>query len=191
MYDFASSHFILNMSKIVIYQAFPRYFGNTKSNPVSDGSIDQNGCGKFNDFTLKALQSIRDLGITHVWFTGVLEHATKTDYSAYGIETDHPAVVKGKAGSPYAIKDYYDVDPDLAVNVKERMTEFEALIARTHKAGLKVLIDFVPNHLARNYRSVTKPPHVNELVKKTIHRLLLRQTTTFIICPANRWICNF
>lgn len=152
-----SSFFILNMSKIVIYQAFPRYFGNTKSNPVSDGSIDQNGCGKFNDFTLKALQSIRDIGVTHVWFTGILEHATKTDYSAYGIATDHPAVVKGKAGSPYAVKDYYDVDPDLAVHPENRLAEFKELLERCRQIGLKTIIDIVPNHVARQYKSDASP----------------------------------
>ena len=84
------------MGKIVIYQVFPRYFGNARQNPVSDGNLEQNGCGKLNDFSLKAFESIRDLGVSHIWFTGILEHATKTDYSAYGIVKDHPAVVKGK-----------------------------------------------------------------------------------------------
>ena len=95
------------------------------------------------------LKSIRNLGITHVWYTGVIEHAHATDYSAFGITPDNPCVVKGKAGSPYAISDYYDIDPDIAVSVPDRMKEFEQLVERTHKAGMKVLIDFVPNHVAR------------------------------------------
>ncbi|MDD4713319.1 MAG: alpha-amylase family protein [Bacteroidales bacterium] len=145
------------MSKIVIYQVFPRYFGNNRGNPVYNGSIDQNGCGKLNDISLKALRSICDLGASHIWLTGIIEHATRTDYSAYGIVKDHPAVVKGKAGSPYAVKDYYDVDPDLAVDPAHRMEEFKALLERCHQSGLKVIIDFVPNHVARQYKSDVAP----------------------------------
>jgi len=145
------------MPKPIIYQLLPRYFGNECRNHVHNGSIEQNGCGKFNDITKKALEAIKGLGVTHVWFTGVLEHATQTDYSSIGIDKDHPAVVKGKAGSPYAIKDYYDVDPDLAVDPENRMKEFANLIRRTHTAGLKVIIDFIPNHLAREYHSDSAP----------------------------------
>lgn len=109
------------MSKFIIYQVLPRLFGNNNTTNKPHGSVEENGCGKFNDFTLKALKEIKALGATHIWYTGIIEHATQTDYSAYGIRKDHPAVVKGKAGSPYAIKDYYDVDPDLAVDVADRM----------------------------------------------------------------------
>ena len=116
-----------------------------------------------NDFTDCELKRIRDFGFTHIWYTGLIEHATQTDYSEYGIAQDHPAVVKGVAGSPYAIKDYYDIDPDLSVNVKKRMKEFEALVARTHAADLKFIIDFVPNHVARQYKSDAKPARVKDL----------------------------
>ena len=135
----------------------PRLFGNTTANCIEGGNIEQNGCGKFNDITTKALKAIKNLGITHVWYTGVLEHTTRTDYTKYGIESTHPATVKGEAGSPYAIKDYYDVDPDLAVNVEKRREEFKALIDRTHKNGLKAIMDFIPNHVARHYKSDNRP----------------------------------
>lgn len=115
------------------------------------------------DFTAKALNEIRSLGATHIWYTGIIEHATQTDYRRYNISPDHPAVVKGKAGSPYAIKDYYDVDPDLAKDVPERMKEFENLVSRTHRAGLKVIIDFVPNHVARQYHSDAQPDGTTQL----------------------------
>ena len=151
------------MSKISIYQVLPRLFGNEITTNKQNGTIQENGCGKFNSFTPKALKEIKSLGITHVWYTGVIEHATQTDYSAFGIRKDHQGVVKGKAGSAYAIKDYYDVDPDLAENVETRMTEFEALVERTHKAGMKVIIDFVPNHVARQYHSDAKPKGVTDL----------------------------
>ena len=142
-----------NKDKIIIYQVFTRLFGNNNSHCIANGTIQENGCGKMADFTAKALGEIKDLGATHIWYTGVIEHATQTDYRRHGITPDHPTVVKGKAGSPYAIKDYYDIDPDLSKDVPERMKEFENLVQRTHKAGLKVIIDFVPNHVARQYQS--------------------------------------
>ncbi|MDR0795917.1 MAG: alpha-amylase [Tannerella sp.] len=152
-----------HVNKIIIYQVLPRLFGNKNQTLVKNGTMAENGVGKFSDFTCKALDEIKRMGITHIWYTGVIEHATQTDYSAYGIRKDHHAIVKGKAGSPYAIKDYYDVDPDLADDVPQRMLEFEKLIDRTHKAGMKVIIDFVPNHVARQYHSDARPPAVYNL----------------------------
>jgi glycosidase len=139
--------------KILIYQVLPRLFGNENPNPIANGNIEENGCGKLSAFTQKALNEIKTMGFTHIWFTGLLEHATQTDYSTWGIRKDHPAVVKGKAGSPYAIKDYYDICPDLADRVENRMQEFKQLTERTHQAGMKIIIDFVPNHVAREYHS--------------------------------------
>ena len=150
--------------KPLIYQIFTRLYGNNQHTAnIPNGTIEENGCAKLNDITQQQLQRISDFGFTHVWFTGLLEHATQTDYSAFGIAKDHPSVVKGKAGSPYAIKDYYDIDPDLAVNVKNRMREFDALLRRTHKAGLKMVIDFVPNHVARQYNSDKCPRGIRDL----------------------------
>jgi glycosidase len=149
-------------NKLIIYQLLPRLFGNTKTLNKTYGSIEENGVGKFNDINDKALQEIKKMGFTHVWFTGVIEHATMTDYSKFGIKPDDPDVVKGRAGSPYAIKDYYDVDPDLAVDVKNRMAEYQALIDRTHANGLKVIMDLVPNHVARTYTSDVKPAGVSD-----------------------------
>jgi glycosidase len=149
-------------NKLTIYQLLPRLFGNTNQTNKFYGSIEENGVGKFNDINDKALQEIKKMGFTHVWYTGVIEHATMTDYSQFGIKPDDPDVVKGRAGSPYAVKDYYDVDPDLAVDVSNRMKEYEALIERTHQNGLKVTMDFVPNHVARTYASDTKPQDVRD-----------------------------
>ena len=149
--------------KIIIYQVFTRLFSNRNNTRKVNGTIEENGCGKLNDFTPGILKQIRELGVTHIWYTGVIRHATMTDYSRYGIPRQHPAVVKGRAGSPYAITDYYDIDPDLAVNVEERMLEFEKLVSRTHSAGLKMIIDFVPNHVARQYKSICKPQGVRDL----------------------------
>ncbi len=143
--------------KEVVYQVFTRLFGNTNTNNKPWGTLEENGVGKFNDFTDKALTEIKDLGVTHIWYTGVPHHDVITDYTKYGISNDDPDIVKGRAGSPYAVKDYYNVNPDLAENVENRLQEFEALIERSHNAGLKVLIDIVPNHVARNYQSLTNP----------------------------------
>lgn len=148
---------------MTIYQIFTRLYGNPNSSNVLNGTMEENGCAKMNDITDKVLRRIKSDGYTHVWYTGLIEHATQTDYSSYGIAKDHPVVVKGQAGSPYAIKDYYDIDPDLAVNVSARMKEFEALVARTHKMGLKMIMDFVPNHVARQYHSDVCPKGVKDL----------------------------
>lgn len=149
--------------KIIIYQVFTRLFGNRSTTCKENGSLAENGCGKMSFFDDTTLRRFKRLGITHVWYTGIIRHASKTDYSKYGVPRQHPAVVKGNAGSPYAITDYYDVDPDLADNVDDRVGEFERLVERTHKAGLKVIIDFVPNHVARQYKSVKKPEGVKDL----------------------------
>lgn len=148
--------------KIVIYQIFTRLFGNTKTTNAFNGSMEVNGCGKMNDISDKALSELKKFGVSHVWYTGIIEHATMTDFSSYGIKADNPEVVKGIAGSPYAIKDYYDVNPDLAVDVKNRIGEFEDLVKRSHANDLKVLIDFVPNHVARGYNSDAKPKGVKD-----------------------------
>ena len=174
-------------NKILIYQVFTRLYGNRNTTRKEWGTLEENGSGKFNDFDAKALKKIKDLGMSHVWFTGVIRHATQTDYSKYGIPTQHPAVVKGRAGSPYAICDYYDVDPDLAVNVDKRMKEFEALIERTHKAGLKVIIDFVPNHVARQYQSIAKPKGVKDLGADDNTNDGFNPQNNFYYCPGQQF----
>jgi glycosidase len=175
--------------KLLIYQLFVRLFGNQNQTNKYYGSIEENGCGKFNDINERALQEITKMHFSHVWFTGVIEHATMTDYSYYGIKRDDPDVVKGRAGSPYAIKDYYDVDPDLAVNVKERMQEFEALVQRTHAQGLKVIIDFVPNHVARTYQSDAKPADVKDFGEDDDTSIAFSPTNDFYYLPGKKfWV---
>jgi hypothetical protein len=169
--------------KIVIYQVFTRLFGNTNTTNKPWGTIEENGVGKFRDFTPKALREIRELGVTHLWLTGVLHHNVIRDYTAYGISNDDPDVVKGRAGSPYAIKDYYSVDPDLAVNPAQRLEEFKALVMRTHKAGLKVIIDIVPNHVARNYHSIGKPSGVKDFGENDNKALTYARKNNFYYLP--------
>lgn len=152
----------MDRNKIIIYQVLPRLFGNKKNKNKWNGNINENGTGKFNYFTNRALSEIRKMGFSHVWYTGVIAHASQTDYTSYGIPKQYPEIIKGIAGSPYAIRDYYDVDPDLAVKVENRMKEFENLVSRTRKNGMDVIIDFVPNHLARDYKSTMKPASATE-----------------------------
>ena len=148
--------------KPVVYQVFTRLFGNTNTNNQPWGTIEHNGVGKFSDFTPEALKAIKSLGTSHIWYTGVPHHAVINDYTDFGISNDDPDVVKGRAGSPYAVKDYYNVNPDLADDPAKRLEEFEALIARTHAAGMKVIIDIVPNHVARDYHSLSAPEGVSD-----------------------------
>ena len=169
--------------KEVVYQVFTRLFGNTKTNNKTWGTLEENGVGKFNDFTDKALKEIKDLGATYIWYTGVPHHDVITDYTAFGISNDDPDIVKGRAGSPYAVKDYYNVNPDLAENPANRLQEFEALIARTHKAGLKVLIDIVPNHVARNYEGLTNPEGVTDFGAEDDKTLTYQVNNNFYYNP--------
>ena len=169
--------------KPIIYQLMTRLFGNKTSTNKPFGTIEENGVGKFNDVDDAALRGIKELGITHVWFTGVIEHAVLTDYTKYGIPLDDADVVKGRAGSPYAIKDYYDVNPDLAVDVPNRMKEFDALVQRTHNAGMKVFIDFVPNHVARAYKSDVKPEGVKDLGEMDDKSVAFKASNNFYYLP--------
>ena len=178
-------------NKMIIYQIFTRLYGNRNTCRKEGGTIDENGCGKLNDFTPSTLKKIREMGVSHIWYTGIIRHATQTDYTAYGIPKNHPAIVKGRAGSPYAITDYYDIDPDLAVDVNQRMQEFEALIERTHKAGMKVIIDFVPNHVARQYHSICKPDGVKDLGEGDNPQNGFDQQNNFYYCPGQRFTPYF
>ena len=177
----------MSNDKIIIYQLLPRLYGNRNTTRKENGSIADNGCGKFNDLTTSVLKSIQQKGVSHIWFTGVIRHATKTDYTAHGIPANHPAIVKGNAGSPYAITDYYDVDPDLAEDVDNRMAEFEALVSRARKARLGVIIDFVPNHVARQYASLCKPKGVKDLGADDNRDHGFDPLNNFYYCPG----CSF
>ncbi len=169
--------------KMVVYQMMTRLFANTKTINKPFGTLEDNGVGKMNDISTTALKEIKNLGVTHVWYTGVIEHALLTDNTKHGIPLDDADVVKGRAGSPYAIKDYYDVNPDLAVVVKNRMQEFEQLVARSHSENLKVIIDFVPNHVARSYRSDAKPTGVKDLGENDDTSVSFKPSNNFYYLP--------
>ena len=162
------------MEKMIIYQMLPRLWGDKRGGLRMRGSLEDNGTGKFSDIDSPTLEYIRWLGCSHVWFTGIIRHSTKA--ASQGCVPSHPQFVKGEAGSPYAIEDYYDVNPYLADDSDRRMEEFEALVKRTHDAGLKVILDFVPNHVARDYgkvsrqsRSAADEPVLGENDDRSVH----------------------
>ncbi len=169
------------MAKFAIYQVLTRSFGNPITQPKIDGNIEENGCGKFNHFSEKVLDSIKNLGITHIWFTSIIRHATTTVYPS--IPSNNSSIVKGKAGSPYAITDYFDVHPDLAENVANRMLEFEDLLERTHRSNLKVIIDFVPNHLSREYKSIMQPNNIEDFGETDNTELSFHPQNNFYYLP--------
>lgn len=169
--------------KIVVYQVFTRLFGNTSTTNNPWGTLEENGVGKFSDFTDKALEEIKDLGVSHIWYTGIPHHAVIRDYSAFGISDDDPDVVKGRAGSPYAVKDYYQVNPDLADDPAKRMEEFEALIQRTHRHGMKVIIDIVPNHVARKYEGKNNPEGVSDFGANDDQTVAYHKNNNFYYIP--------
>lgn len=174
--------------KIIIYQVFTRLFGNRNTARVPNGTLRVNGTGKMSDFDAERLRRIHDMGFTHVWYTGVIRHATATDYSKHGIPRQHPSVVKGVAGSPYAITDYYDIDPDLADDIDRRINEFQQLVDRTHQAGMKVIIDFVPNHVAREYHSIMKPEGVRDLGEDDDTGKHFSPINNFYYCPGQPFV---
>lgn len=177
----------LEPKKVVVYQVFTRLFGNTNTTNKPWGTKEENGVGKFNDFTDKALQEIKDLGVTHIWYTGVPHHALVGDYSSIGISSDDPDVVKGRAGSPYAVKDYYHVNPDLAVNPAKRLEEFEALIQRTHNNGLKLIIDIVPNHIARKYEGKNNPKGIQDFGAQDDVSVEYKRDNNFYYIPNSKF----
>lgn len=174
-------------NKIVVYQVFTRLFGNKNTTNKPWGTIEENGVGKFNDFTPLALAEIKKLGVNYIWYTGVPHHAVIRDYTAIGISNDDPDVVKGRAGSPYAVKDYYNVNPDLAVNPGYRLEEFEALIARTHNAGMKVIIDIVPNHIARKYEGKNNPLGVKDFGVDDDQTIEYKRDNNFYYIPNSKF----
>lgn len=173
------------MEKMIIYQILIRLFGNRNTTRKRNGTLKENGCGKMNYFDTRTLKNIKRLGITHIWYTGIIRHASQTDYSNYGIPCQNPSIVKGKAGSPYAIADYYDIDPDIAVNVERRMDEFESIVRRTHDTGMKVVIDFIPNHVARQYHSICKPEGVKDLGEDDDTNMHFSAGNNFYYCWGN------
>ena len=171
---------------INIYQLFPRLFGNRNTYCVQHGSISENGCGHFADIDENALRSLSGLGFSHIWLTGVLRHATQTEYNDIGLKANHPDITKGKAGSPYSITDYYDLDPDLAENPGERMLEFERLVDRIHSFGMKVIMDFVPNHLSREYHS--HRGDIEQFGERDDDKVFFSPDNNFYYCPGQDFI---
>lgn len=170
--------------RVVIYSALPRLFYNPQAQPPTlHGTWQQNGSGTLEDFTIDALLSLRDLGITHLWLIGVIRHATTTDFHLPHIPTQHPDIVKGHAGSPYAITDYYDMHPAIVRNKEQRMAAFHDLIDRCKQVGLKLIIDFVPNHVSRQYASTHLPEGEDDLGATDNSSLAFHPNNNFYYLP--------
>lgn len=140
-----------------IYALPIRHFIGALDGPDRCRGFERVVSGKFSSLSGPALNSIRELGFTHLWLIGVVRHATGRDWSEIGLPPDPPDVLKGRAGSPFAIRDSFDVCPDHADDPSFRMDEFKACVDRVHDSGMRVIIDFVPNHVARTYASVVRP----------------------------------
>lgn len=173
--------------KHVVYQMMFHLWGNQNTNVKRNGSAAENGVTKFKDVSTKGLQALKKKGYSHLYTTGILEHATMEDFSAFGSPLDHPQVVKGRAGSPFAIKDYYDVNPFLADKPAERMQEFAAMLDRVHQADLKLVLDFVPNHLARVYHSDQKPAGVVDFGQNDNKDLSFSPSNNFYYLPGTQF----
>lgn len=179
---------VIKTCNMNIYQLFVRTFGNKNTDVVFDGDKTQNGCGTFSDINDNALNALKRMGVTHIWLTGIIRHSSMSSYPELGIKSTNPLITKGKAGSPYSIMDYYDIDPDLATNPGNRMEEFEELLYRIHEKGLKVIIDFVPNHLAREYKSLNKPYDVEEFAEYDNTSVAFARDNNFYYCPGQDFV---
>src|SRR5437016_2702128 len=118
----------LARERVRIYQLLPRLFGNINETRQENGTLEKNGCGKFADINEAALRSIRAMGFSHIWLTGVLRHASATSYASIGLPAEDPDLLKGLAGSPFAVTDLFDVSPDYALNPAQRLPEFRELL---------------------------------------------------------------
>ncbi len=182
----------LGKERPIIYQTFPRILTNTNSTCKKYGTLNDNGCGKILDYSSpRLLKSLKALGINTLWLTGVIEHATKTDFIDFGIKKDNPNVVKGEAGSPYAIKDYYDINPALAVSVLDRMKEFENTVKAIHKEKLKIIIDFVPNHTAREYHSDAAPDGIEDFGSRDDKGMFFSPSNNYYYIPNQKFSPSF
>jgi glycosidase len=97
----------------VIYEIYPRNFSAE---------------GNFNGITAR-LDELRDLGVNILWLMPIHPIGEK--------------MKKGTIGSPYAVRDYYGINPDFGT-----ADDLKRLVTESHKRGLKVIIDIVANHTA-------------------------------------------
>lgn len=94
--------------------------------------------GTFNAFAAH-LQRLKDMGVQTLWFMPI---------QPIGIEGR-----KGALGSYYAVSDYRGINPEFGT-----MHDWKSLVSRIHNMGMKVIIDWVPNHTAPDHPWVKKHP---------------------------------
>ncbi|MBI5244370.1 MAG: hypothetical protein HY922_11940 [Elusimicrobia bacterium] len=136
------------IKKARIYEIFPRAY-NLAGKREAYGARSESP-RFFADFKAKDLQQIKSLGFDAVWTMGIFPIG-KRNVSGTG------------GGSPYSIRDHEALNPDLGAE-----EEFRAFVARAHSAGLRVIIDFVPNHTSMD------------------SKLLLEHPDCFVNIPANQ-----
>jgi hypothetical protein len=140
---------------LVIYQLMVRTFGNTNETRKTTERSPKTAAEPSTTSSPPRSRRSNPWASPMLWLTGVLEQASGTAYPTR--PADPPDILKGIAGSPYAIRDYFDVCPDYAQDPDKRLDEFKALLDRCRAHGFKVIIDFVPNHVARSYASDVRP----------------------------------
>lgn len=177
----------MKTDKLVVYQMMFHLWGNQQAEVKRNGSAAENGVTKFKDVSLKGLKALKKKGYSHLYTTGILEHATMEDFSSHGSPLDHPQVVKGRAGSPFAIKDYYDVNPFLSDKPTERLQEFSEMLDRIHASDLKLVLDFIPNHLARAYSSDQKTAGVVDFGQNDNKDISFSAANNFYYLPGTQF----
>jgi alpha-amylase len=94
--------------------------------------------GTFNAFAAH-LQRLKDMGVQTLWFMPI---------QPIGVEGR-----KGALGSYYAVSDYRAVNPEFGT-----MQDWQSLVSKIHDMGMKVIIDWVPNHTAPDHLWVKQHP---------------------------------
>jgi glycosidase len=111
------------IEKVVLYEIYVRNF-------TPEGTFQA---------IIPQLDKLKELGVNTIWLMPI-----------------HPVGVenrKGTFGSPYAVQDFYDVNPEFGTKA-----DFKALVNACHEKGLHILIDLVANHTAWDNKWITEHP---------------------------------
>lgn len=176
------------MAKSLIYQLMVRHWGGQSYEPASLAIEKRRPIGSFEAIDDIAISYLKSLSIDTVWLTGVICHATRSQCSIGDETIGGDVVVKGDAGSPYAITDYYAIHPFLSHDESQAEAQFDALVSRLKAAGLKVIIDFVPNHVSRHYHGINTPPGERRLGQGDDVSIEFRPNNHFYYLPGTSYV---
>lgn len=135
----------------IVYNAFIRFFGAKMMR--KSGVIMPGECGTFDDL-IKKLKQLKKMGINVLYLNPI--HIIGELYRNYNPHDLLPAYLQ--PGSPYSIKDYKSIDPEIAYSrhreinaLTDPFLEFKELVDEAHKLGIRVIMDMVFNHTSHDF----------------------------------------